>query len=132
METFIVNFILAKTLVCFQGDGIMHIIDASNPMNLTYLNHVTTVNKELTDVVLCGDAIFVTYVDQTNLLQGGVLQFQLYSQRSGNVTYTRDIKSTLHSFIPVFVCYLAQRQFTRQDEKPLLISLREVKMSATG
>ena len=78
-------------------------------MELTYVNHLTVDNRELTDVEVCGDAVFVTYLDLENPLQGGVLQYQLYSPESGTITYRRDIKSKLiRSFIRTFVYYFAE------------------------
>ncbi|XP_070192260.1 uncharacterized protein [Littorina saxatilis] len=83
-----------------EGLGVIHIIDASNHSSLTYLDFVRVPNNlppfysnmRLTDVTVCGAAIFVTYIDKRDLLHGGVLQYQVYSASSGTIIFTRDIK----------------------------------------
>ncbi|XP_076449593.1 uncharacterized protein LOC143285995 isoform X2 [Babylonia areolata] len=73
------------------GFGVLHVINASDVANLTSLKHVRMTELELTDVKICGGAVFVSYRNDSNKLRGGVRVYKPYDEQLGGMTLVHDI-----------------------------------------
>nr|KAG5713079.1 hypothetical protein BaRGS_021873 [Batillaria attramentaria] len=78
-------------LIYGVGDGIFHVIDASNPANMVYLNGTVLPELDLTDVEACGGHVFVSYVNKSDPLNGGVRVYGAYSKDDGSLELLHDI-----------------------------------------
>ncbi|KAK7114374.1 uncharacterized protein [Littorina saxatilis] len=73
------------------GKGIIHVISASDAMNLASVDHFIVPNLELTDVQVCEDGVFITYRNDFNKQRGGVLVYDLYDPFSKDMDLLHDI-----------------------------------------
>ncbi|XP_070192207.1 mesenchyme-specific cell surface glycoprotein-like isoform X2 [Littorina saxatilis] len=73
------------------GKDIIHIIGASDAMNLASVDYVIVPNLELTDVEVCDDAVFISYRNDSNRQRGGVLVYQRYDPLTKQMELLHDI-----------------------------------------
>ncbi|XP_076469938.1 uncharacterized protein LOC143300238 [Babylonia areolata] len=73
------------------GQNALHAINASDPHHLNVLTFVSYVHQKATDVALCSGAVFVSYTNRNNPLQGGLFQYRLYDTQRGTMTFVRPI-----------------------------------------
>ena len=86
------------------GNGIIHVINASDVKNLTSPDRVLVPDLQLTHVAVCGDGVFVSYQNNSNKLEGGVLVYRSYNFSARAMELLHDIPSNcLFFFILLFL-----------------------------
>ena len=80
-----------------SGDGIIHIINASDVKNLTSLDHMLVSDLELTTVNVCGDGVFLAYRNHSNKLKGGLLVYRSYDVSTRRMKLLHNIPSKFFS-----------------------------------
>ncbi|KAK7505707.1 hypothetical protein BaRGS_00002978 [Batillaria attramentaria] len=78
VETFALDPV--KKIIYAVGEKNIHVIDASNASDLTYLDHVSKENIEFRDVTVCKDHVFVTFISGTSTQLGGVRVYRSYDK----------------------------------------------------
>ena len=85
------------------GNGIIHVINASDVKNLTSPDRVLVPDLQLTHVAVCGDGVFVSYQNNSNKLEGGVLVYRSYNFSARAMELLHDIPS--NSLFILFCCF---------------------------
>nr|KAG5713082.1 hypothetical protein BaRGS_021876 [Batillaria attramentaria] len=84
-------------LIYGVGDDYIHIIDATNASDLQYLSHVGVANTQFKGVEVCQGHVFVTYVNEANVMQGGVLVYGGYNREDGSLPQLRTVTAGIKS-----------------------------------
>ena len=83
------------------GAGILHVVDASAPGNLTRLLSVEVAGVDLTDIELCGGVVYVTHANLTDPSVGHLAVYSLYDPVTRNMELIRQVEGDLFLYLQV-------------------------------
>nr|KAG5713080.1 hypothetical protein BaRGS_021874 [Batillaria attramentaria] len=78
-------------LIYGAGEEVLHVVDASDPSNLTYVKLLPMTDVKMTDIEACGGHVYVSYVNSSDTLNGGLLVFRPYVRENASMELLHNI-----------------------------------------